>query len=394
MCVAATGVVNVSAQINSILMLNMTNFKVWKEVVEIVLNCMDLYSVLRIEEPIPTMNNLQENKKRKNIKGDAKGSSKGKKPKKNEEFTCFFSKNSHKEILQIGSRGTKRKLIENSVILWHKRLGHISKRRIQRLVLDEILEALDLSNFKSFKAEVQLGKKIKAIKYDHGGEYYGRYDGLGEQRLGPFALFLRECGIVPQYTMSGKLSKNGVTERRNQTLKDMVRTGNVRILEEVEFEKEKNIRNVIFEEESINDIGQVLVPITIQETTLVIGDNVHNIIHNIVPEQKYDEMDVKTTFLNDDIDETIYTVQLENFVSNESKSMTLIAPSTMAAEFVACFETSNHGIWLWNFVTNLWMVDGIERPLKIYCDNNLTILYSNNNKSSTKLKYIDIKFLK
>ena len=33
--------------------------------------------------------------------------------------------------------------------------------------------------FKILKAEVelQLGKKIKAIKFDYGGEYYDRYDG-------------------------------------------------------------------------------------------------------------------------------------------------------------------------------------------------------------------------
>ncbi|KAF1869358.1 hypothetical protein Lal_00018452, partial [Lupinus albus] len=57
----------------------------------------------------------------------------------------FFSSNS--EVLQTNSRGTKRKLNENSVILWHKRLSHISKQRIQRLVSDEILDPLDLSNF-------------------------------------------------------------------------------------------------------------------------------------------------------------------------------------------------------------------------------------------------------
>ncbi|RDX74967.1 hypothetical protein CR513_45206, partial [Mucuna pruriens] len=116
--------------------------------------------------------------------------------------------------------------------------------------------------------------------------------------------------------MSGKPSMNGVAERRNWTLKDMLKhglisrmkenwihellaitllamlntlsaisfmiplqdpfleTGNARILEEVEFEKEENIRNVVFEEESINDIGQVLVPIIVQETTPIIGDNV------------------------------------------------------------------------------------------------------------------------
>jgi len=38
------------------------------------------------------------------------------------------------------------------------------------------------------------------------------------------------------------------------------------------------------------------------------------------------------------------------------------------------------------------VVDGIEKPLKIYCDNNSIVLYSNNNKSSIKLKHIDVKF--
>ena len=41
-------------------------------------------------------------------------------------------------------------------------------------------QSLDI--FKTFKAEVelQLGKKIKAVKSDCGGEYYGRYDGSRE----------------------------------------------------------------------------------------------------------------------------------------------------------------------------------------------------------------------
>jgi len=39
------------------------------------------------------------------------------------------------------------------------------------------------------------------------------------------------------------------------------------------------------------------------------------------------------------------------------------------------------------------VVDGIERPLKIYCDNNSAVFYSNNNRSTTKSKFIDIKFL-
>ena len=149
--------------------------------------------------------------------------------------------------------GIKRKLInENSSMLWHKRLGHISNQWIQRLVSERILNPLDFSYFqvciecikgkqrnmrekdankcsdvlelihtdicgpfstlswngqqyfitfiddcsrydylyliheksqsldvfKNFKAEVenQLSKKIKVVRSDCGGEYYGRYD--------------------------------------------------------------------------------------------------------------------------------------------------------------------------------------------------------------------------
>ena len=203
--------------------------------------------------------------------------------------------------LHVSTVGIKRKLTsENSASLWHKRLGHISKRRIERLVSDGILDPLDfmdfdtcvncikgkqtnvrrlsanrasdvlelihtdicgpfptaswngqtyfitfiddfsqygylylihdksqsLDVFKNYKAEVenQLNKRIKRVRSDHGGKYYGRYDGSGEQCPGQFTKFLEECGIVPQYTIPGTPSMNGVAERRNRTLKDMVRS--------------------------------------------------------------------------------------------------------------------------------------------------------------------------
>ncbi|KAL8090858.1 hypothetical protein AgCh_040068 [Apium graveolens] len=91
-------------------------------------------------------------------------------------------------------------------------------------LIHEKSQALDV--FKEYKDEVelQLISSIKAVRSDRGGEYYGRYDGSGEQYPGPFVNFLKECGIVPQYTMPGKSNMNGVAERRNRTLKDMVRT--------------------------------------------------------------------------------------------------------------------------------------------------------------------------
>ncbi|KAL3529758.1 hypothetical protein ACH5RR_009080 [Cinchona calisaya] len=47
----------------------------------------------------------------------------------------------------------------------------------------------------------------------------------------------------------------------------------------------------------------------------------------------------------------------------------------------------------YKIVTELRIMDGIEGPLKLFCDNKLVVLYSNNNRRSTKSKHIDIKFL-
>ena len=55
---------------------------------------------------------------------------------------------SYHKTLQLSTQGVKRKFTdENSSSLWHKRLGHISKRRIERLVSDGILDSLDFVDF-------------------------------------------------------------------------------------------------------------------------------------------------------------------------------------------------------------------------------------------------------
>ncbi|KAK9072512.1 hypothetical protein SSX86_008946 [Deinandra increscens subsp. villosa] len=194
---------------------------------------------------------------------------------------------------------TKRKRgSETSSMLWHQRLGHISRDRMSKLVKDEILPNLDftdfetcvecikgkmakgnkkgatrssnlleiihtdisgpypdgitghnsfitfiddysrymylylikeksesLETFKDFKAEVenQLKCKIKVVRSDRGGEYYGRHTDVG-QAPGPFYRFCKDHGIINQYTMPGTPQQNGVAERRNRTLMNMVRS--------------------------------------------------------------------------------------------------------------------------------------------------------------------------
>ena len=191
---------------------------------------------------------------------------------------------SFNESLHVSTLGIKCKLTnENSASLWHKRLGHISKRRIERLMSDGILNPLDFMDFdtcvnciKGKKTNVRrldanrsldvlelihtdiygpfptaswngqtyfitfiddlsrygylylihdksqsldVFRNYKSVRFDRGGEYCDRYDGSGEQRLTPFAKFLEECGIIPHYTMPGTPTMNGVAERRNIRLK-------------------------------------------------------------------------------------------------------------------------------------------------------------------------------
>ncbi|RVW54330.1 Retrovirus-related Pol polyprotein from transposon TNT 1-94 [Vitis vinifera] len=461
-----------------------------------------------------------------------------------------------------------------------------------------------------------------------------KYDGSGEQRPGPFAKYLEECGIVPQYTMPGSPSMNGVAEDETELLRtwSIFETGTATFFEDVEFGGEIRLvslrrkRDLLlllimyrykarlvakgFTQKEGIDFKETFSPVSTKDS--------FRIIMALVAHYDFElhQMDVKTAFLNGDIDETIYMVQPENFVSEDSKNMvckltksiyglkqasrqwyfkfhqiivsygfeanlmdecvyhkfsgskyiflvlyvddillatndisilhdtksflskhfemkdlgdasfvlgiqihrdrsrgilglsqrtyidkvlqrygmqnskpgdtpvakgdkfslnqcpknslesqemqkipyasavgslmyaqrtkeymltyrrldqlefigysdsdfagcqdsrrstsgyiyllaggaiswrsakqTLITSSTMEAEFVACYEASNQGIWLRNFVTGLRVLDGIERPLKIFCDNKSAVLYSNNNRSSTKSKYIDIKFL-
>jgi hypothetical protein len=187
-----------------------------------------------------------------------------------------------------------------STKLWHYRLSHILRGRIERLIKDDILILLDFSNsdycidcikgkyakqvkkgeakrsaggleiihmnicgpfpikyvdrfdsfiifiddfscydyiypitersevlekFKIFKTEVenQHNIKIKLVRSDRGGEYYGLHTPYG-QVPGPFARFLQKNGIVAQYSMPDDPQQNGVAERRNRTLIYMVRS--------------------------------------------------------------------------------------------------------------------------------------------------------------------------
>jgi hypothetical protein len=66
--------------------------------------------------------------------------------------------------------------------------------------------------------------------------------------------------------------------------------------------------------------------------------------------------------------------------------------SMMYVKFVACYEATGQTMWLKKFVPDVRVIDGIERPLKLYCDNEPVVLYAHNNKKTMAAKHINIRF--
>ncbi|GJT36741.1 retrotransposon protein, putative, ty1-copia subclass [Tanacetum coccineum] len=152
-------------------------------------------------------------------------------------------------------------IILDSNYLWNCHLAHISKKRIEKLQQEGLLKSTDDESFdqcvsclsgkmtrKSFPhrperatdllgiihtdvcgplrhvsrqgasyfitgKSLNIGKTIKALRSDRGGEY-----------ISQFKDYLKACGIVQQLTPPYTPQHNGVSERRNRTLLDMVRS--------------------------------------------------------------------------------------------------------------------------------------------------------------------------
>ncbi|GJX64442.1 retrotransposon protein, putative, ty1-copia subclass [Tanacetum coccineum] len=155
------------------------------------------------------------------------------------EMSCSNTNNS-----SMYAVSNKRAKLNESSLLWHCRLGHISKKRIKMLQHDGLLNSTDIESLgkcvscmlgkmarKPYSHQVerakyllglihtdevenQLGKTIKSLRYDRGGEYMSQ----------EFLDHLKEHGIIAHRTPPYTPQHNGVSERRNRTLLDMVRS--------------------------------------------------------------------------------------------------------------------------------------------------------------------------
>jgi len=80
-------------------------------------------------------------------------------------------------------------------------------------------------------------------------------------------------------------------------------------------------------------------------------------------------------------------------ISLSSAKQTLVTTSTIEEAFVSYFEATSHGVWLKSFISGLIIVDSISKPLRLYCDNSIVVFMAKNDKSGSRSKHIDIKYL-
>lgn len=77
----------------------------------------------------------------------------------------------------------------------------------------------------------------------------------------------------------------------------------------------------------------------------------------------------------------------------KTMKQTLIATSTMQAEFIAIYEGMCQGLWIRNFLMQTKVLESIvSKSLEIYCDNEAAVFFSKNSKRSNNSKHIDLKY--
>ena len=76
----------------------------------------------------------------------------------------------------------------------------------------------------------------------------------------------------------------------------------------------------------------------------------------------------------------------------EKRKKEQTASSTLKAEYIACHTTTKYAIWLKQFNSKLKIVDSVQKPLIIFCDNQAAIKYVQNDYITKDNKHIDIKY--
>ncbi|GJZ58294.1 retrotransposon protein, putative, ty1-copia subclass [Tanacetum coccineum] len=162
------------------------------------------------------------------------------------------------------------------------------------------------------RSKNQLGKDIKLLRSDRGGEYMSQ----------EFLDHLKDHGIIAHRTPPYTPQHNGVSERRNRTLLDMVRSM----------------------------MSQTTLPKSFWDYALETAAP----ILNMVPTKKVE----KTPYEN-------------------SVKQSIFATSSVEVEYIAAYDASKEAVWVRKSISGLSIVHTIEEPINMYYDNTGAITIAN-----------------
>ncbi|KAL6322453.1 hypothetical protein AAG906_008108 [Vitis piasezkii] len=259
----------------------------------------------------------------------------------------------------------------------------ISRNLVSISKLDLEVDALEVY---IVEVERQLDKKVKIIRSDRGGEYYGRNDGLG-QCPGPFAKLLEkhesdyDIGTSKDpVSFSQAIScsdSNKWIDAMNDELKSMdqnkrlVVNGSLRpnaTQKAISNRHKADLWPKVSLERGI-DYKKTFSPVSKKDSLRIIMALVAHF------DLELHQMDVKPLFLMG-----MERIPYASAVGSLMYAQTCTRPDISFA------------VGMLGRYQRLAIVDTIEKPLKIYCDNSAAVFFSKNDKYSNGAKHMELKY--
>ncbi|GJW40337.1 putative zinc finger, CCHC-type containing protein [Tanacetum coccineum] len=199
-----------------------TNFSTWRDQVKLTLGVMDLDHALRIDHPAALTAEQWERSNRMSLMIINNSISVAIRRAIPDSENAKEYLSSEEEQFKGTSKAHASTLILKMLTTKYDGVSGVREHIMMMSDMENKLKGMDME-ISEAEVENQLDRKIKVVRSNRGGEYYGRHTDVG-QAPGSFFDFCKDHGIINQYTMSGTPQENGVAERRNRTLMDMVRS--------------------------------------------------------------------------------------------------------------------------------------------------------------------------
>nr|GEW46063.1 hypothetical protein [Tanacetum cinerariifolium] len=262
------------------------------------------------------------------------------------EIDLFNSYTNESYIYAVSNKRANLDL--DSALLWHCRLEHISKKRIEKLQHDGLLDSTDLKAFEMC---------LLSTRTRHALNRMCLYIDVEEHELG-------DHGEPTNYKAA---------------------------LLDSEFRKWLNAMNVEMQSMKDNEVWVLFelhpngktVGIDYEETFSPVADiRAIRILIAIAAYYDYEiwQMDTGYVFILNG-----------SAVDWKSAKQSIFVTSSAEAEYIAAFDASKEAVWVKKFIFRQGVFPTIEEPISMYCDNTASIAIANESEITKGARYFHAK---